>query len=273
MIERGPLHGVEPWELWDAPWEGLPLYRALMDGDAPAETLAKFVESNARSVDAIFAGGGKFDDSDTRTAFTQALKSPCTIYSPARWVAEEGGAQILRRHAQGNGLVLDVGATATKLSIVTGGRVTARACEERPLQSLPRLLGKEQDEASPTTRRKLRDATVRFVAETLAQGVRALSPPFAVVLGFSAPIDATCTPGVSTYCGTDGDPEFFHRVLAACPLPCRGPVWLYNDAELAALSAAVVRPQGSTRYATVLAVTWGFAPGAAYATSETLDAF
>jgi hypothetical protein len=195
-----------------------------------------------------------------------------------RFGGESGGELLLTEQGQRGGLIVDVGQTAIKCSVVSqvGGR-TARRLYERDERALPPETAESGMRISGERARRRADAALAWVAESVTESLATGPPaPAALVLALPCALDAGARPGSSTYTGWEGDHTLVDRLLEALgERVLREPsltfhpwrhaeqieVFVLNDAELAALSA---RAEGTqTKSAKTLVLTIGFGPGAA----------
>jgi hypothetical protein len=234
--------GVTPLEIWD------PLVRevgaervaalrragvAEVDiGRAVAAALAPALAAlRARwQAEAVWLGGGL-----TEVPGVRELRAayPLVWSRDGRFAAERGGLETLAAQGRADGVVIDVGQTAAKLSVVTAGRVVRREVRARPVS-------------------RSGGAEVAWIAAAAA-GAPAL------VLALPCELDDACRPGACTYEGWEGDARVVERMCA----PVAGPAWVMNDAELAAVSARAELDEQGPRAARALVVTLGFGPGGA----------
>ena len=214
---------IEALEIWDWPTASGPLHTrvgapalALLDPGAALERLVAELAPVLQELQrrhqcaSLWIGGGL----SQLPGLGEALGA--TLSRDGRFVAERAGREVLG----GEGLVVDVGQTAIKISRCQGEHVH-RQIVERP-----------------------RGADTSFVAEVLST----LSGP--MVLGLPCEID----PGLET-----GPCSYGLLDIPSLLAPVPGPVWVANDAILAAMSASCEW----TRRARTLVVTLGFGPGAA----------
>lgn len=251
MICRHCDPRVVPLEVWDLVVDGVPLYEvprdagygavlgraveALLEGTAVSESWPGFPAA-CREICRVVLVGGAAGGVTWRSSRVPAVRAEA-----AELCAERGGHAILKRAGK-RGLVVDLGQSALKIS---GGerRVYPRDLTRVPISRRP---------VDGRGRREL----IAFVAEGLREATNA-GRPEAIVMALPCEIDADARLGTCSYPWSAGD-SVVEEFLAAAGLE-GVPVWLLNDAELAAVGVAEqVRAGGVT-----LVLTLGFGLGAA----------
>lgn len=233
--------GLVPLEIWDIELEGTLLYEQperlfegltlLREGRARTRFSRSPLDA-ARNFDSLFLGGG-------RRIVVPPTPYPVAVSRDGAFVGEAGGLALLG----GDGVVVDVGQTAIKVSSPDERRMISR-----DLATLPIRAADAADHDVPAQRVRSRE----FLASALGGARR-------IVLALPCELGDDGVPGRCSYIGWEGD-----RTLVADALRLAGnseaEVLLLQDGELAALSAPE-RP-GKT-----LVVTLGYAVAAALRTA------
>lgn len=256
-----PVFGRELWEVLGSPWveddrrAGVPGATLSARVMLPlAEALFLLVKQHAP--DAAYLSGGLAELDGFPAALREAtasLRCPVHIALSPRFAPVRAGLRMLEAKGARSPLCVDVGQTSIKLARAGATRVV-----ERDLTTLPPLfIGQPR----PADGHHIRD-TVAFIAGALrtflAEGTG--EPPDALCLALPCPMDEHLMPGGCTY-GFEGAGSLVQDILAQAGLPdTGGPVFVLNDAELAAESARRA-PQVKGRR--VLCLSLGFGPGGA----------
>lgn len=210
------------------------------------------VPKEAREFDAVFICGGNALGEDLRRLAAGACW-PIIFSDEGSFIGERGGFHLLATH-QRNGLVADLGQTQLKVS--AGGR---RWTFPRDFSRLP-MRDDLADPQAPAHRSELRS----FLGEGLRCAARESPTPIeALILALPARLDDRGVPEGSSYVGMKGDQDLVTDALKIARLTDL-PVWVLNDAELAAVSARL-HPALSPNQRT-LVLTLGFGLGAALLT-------
>jgi hypothetical protein len=248
--------GVVPLELWDALIDGTPLYQLpelqkpsavaclvqqLRHGVAERLRTGALPTLHVESV--VLAGGGPLQD----VCAALTLRGiPAAVSAEPAWIAERGGRALLQAFAPGSaGAVVDVGQTAIKYSDRDG-----RLRLERDLARVPL----ELDVRDSADARLFRKRAIEFIASAFHQR----RAPEALVLALPCEVAQDLTLAGCSYPWPAGDHLLVRQLLHAAQLehvPCR----VLNDAELAAISVAIVHARPRT-----LVLTLGLGLGAAY---------
>lgn len=256
-----PVLGRELWELLGSPWveddrrAGVP--GATLTGRVMpplAAALQLLVERHAP--DAAYLSGGLAELEGFPAALKEATAAlPCPVHiAPApRFAPVRAGLRMLEAQDARSPIAVDVGQTSIKCASPGVIRVF-----ERNLSTLPPLfIGQPR----PDDGHHIRD-TVAFIAGALRtfRAEDASGVPDAVCLALPCPLDEDLMPGGCTY-GFEGAASLVADILALAELPeTGGPVFVLNDAELAAESA---RRDAQVKGERVLCMSLGFGPGGA----------
>lgn len=139
-------------------------------------------------------------------------------------------------------VVVDVGQTSIKCFASPGARFFVdRDLEEVPFRTVPGKAAR----------------SIRFIGKAIRDATAMLQGA-PLLLSLPMPLDVNCVPGESSY-GVDGLATFVDEVLVAAEVSVDLPVYVINDAELAAECARAAVPPGRK----VLVLTLGLGPGAA----------
>ncbi|WP_369414450.1 ROK family protein [Corallococcus soli] len=221
---------------------------------ALAEALALLVMRHAP--DAAYLSGGLAELDGFQAALkeaTVALPCPVHVAPTPRFAPVHAGLHMLEAQGFNTPVCVDVGQTSIKCARPGSTRVF-----ERDLTHLPPLfIGQPR----PRDGHHIRD-TVVFIAGALNTFLKedARTAPDALCLALPCPLDEDLTPGGCTY-GFEGAASFVPDILARAGLPeAGGPVFVLNDAELAAESA---RRDARVTGQRVLCLSLGFGPGGA----------
>jgi hypothetical protein len=254
MTERGSL-----WECRDLPEFPRLLMQAVEELRAGTARRASGLSPPdiCRRIEFLFVGGGDAD----RPGLAEALAGgslPYHISPEEAFVGEAGGLALLRQERL-DGLVIDVGQTAIKISAAN-----RRLMVPRDFERLPLAEGKKE---------KVRAALREFVAEAIrraggvsplsaakTQGAYAPRSPWGIVLALPCELDDDCVPGPCSYAGLEGDTTFVEDILRLADME-GVPALVLNDAELAAASARLSPHVPADRITLVL--TLGFGVGGA----------
>ncbi|HEU0008838.1 MAG TPA: hypothetical protein VFT34_03375 [Verrucomicrobiae bacterium] len=199
--------------------------------------------------EAAFLTGGRTESHPVRAELA-GLPWPVFFGADALFAGERGGFDLLRVRAP-SGWVADLGKSQFKLSAPGRRWVFARDWIRLPqaYQVPPAQV--------PAQRRRLRE----FIAMSLQLAMAESSQrPQALVFAIPTRLDADGTPGNNNYAGLTGDRALLPEALALAGLDAL-PLFVLNDAELAALSARTDGRLGGFRK--VLVLTLGFGIGAA----------
>ncbi|MCY1032966.1 ROK family protein [Corallococcus sp. BB11-1] len=256
-----PVSGRELWEVLGSPWveedrragvPGTTLTARLMP--ALAEALALLVTRHAP--DAAYLSGGLAELDGFQAALKEATATlPCPVYiAPTpRFAPVHAGLRMLEAQGFNTPVCVDVGQTSIKCARPGSTRVF-----ERDLTHLPPLfIGQPR----PRDGHHIRD-TVAFIADALNTFLTEdpRTAPDALCLALPCPLDEDLEPGGCTY-GFEGAASLVSDILARAGLPeAGGPVFVLNDAELAAESA---RRDARVTGQRVLCLSLGFGPGGA----------
>lgn len=254
MIVRHRDPRVVPLEVWDLVVDGVPLYAVdrgagygavlgraveqLIAGTAVSESWPAFPAECAEIRRVVLVGGAAGE-----VVWRSAV--PMRVAHEAELCAERGGHAILGRMGM-RGLVVDLGQSRLKVS---GQR---RSVYSRDLSRIP-ICGRPVDLQG-------RGALVEFVAGALREA--AAERPEAVVLALPCEIASDGGLGTCSYPWEAGDGivgEIFNDAGLGDV-----PVWLLNDAELAAVGVGEQEPGDGV----TLVVTLGFGVGAALLRGE-----
>ena len=245
-IARVRPAGVSPLEIWEAPVDGIPLWKLAgahaLEGSGPesvARALATVVARLAplHRFEAVHVGGGPAEDAHLRAALGSAVTLPVSFDPDGRYVAERGGLHLLDAMDRRGGIIVDAGQTGLKV-------YTPAARHTVPHDG--------------------RDA-IAVVSEAIASAAASAEP--GLVLALPCELDDHGTPGACRFDGWEGNPaltgDLLFRTLArlGADHPWSGDslrAVVLNDAELAALSAGLLHGDRS-----MLVLTLGFGPGAA----------
>ncbi len=244
----------------------------------------------AAGFEVLYLTGGLSEVEGFRPAAKRAVEPFLVTFGrEGRFGGEAGGELLLAEQGHRGGLIVDVGQSAIKCSIVSrvdGGRTLRRTYERDP-RRLPQPTG----EAAPGD--PVGQAALAWVAESVSEALSQGPPtPAALVLALPCALDEAARPGSSTYPGWEGDDTLVDRLLQLIgEQVLRQPSltihpWRHaetmealvlNDAELAALSARAeievdadagrASPESPASPASparkTLVLTLGFGPGAA----------
>ena len=261
-VERVGHPGILPLEIWDlcvgrttlGKWSHDPGFaaalatalEALRAGDGI--TLSKGpLPSMVAGFEAVFLGGGRIQNNGA----LRSLRLSCPVFCNADgpFTAGSGGFDLLRARGL-TGWVVDLGQSQLKIMTSHGRWVFLRD------RTRLRVSGNVSTPEVPSQRRRLRE----FVSLKLQLVMAEAGRPEALVLGLPARITVDGSPRSSTYAGMRDD-----RALPADILRMTGlhdiPLFLLNDAELAALSARC--DPRLTSFNKVLVLTLGYGIGAA----------
>jgi hypothetical protein len=245
---------VIPFEPWDLLVHGRTLFERRDDpqfDDVLASAIVLLREGRAvtrsatpfppacRDFEAVVIGGG-----GARMRTCEAIRRagvPADLLPGAAYVGERGGFALLASLGAGEasgGVVVDVGQSSIKISS-RGGRVRVARAEYA-------------------------DADVEvdgraFLTHAL-HAAEITGDVSGIVLALPCAVDAAGKLGACSYTGFEGRTDLLAACLADAGL--HGvPMWIVNDAELAALSAA--EPSSYAPAATKLVLTVGFGVGGA----------
>ena len=235
-IRRHRPPGIVPLEIWDLEIGGGLLYERpeqlpealelLRRGEARARWSRSPLWA-ARDFDSLFLGGG-------RTVAFPPAPYRIEISPDGAFVGERGGLAFL----EGDGLVVDVGQSAIKVTGPNGRRTIPRDTAALPIRAPD-----EADREVAEQRRRSRE----FLAEAL-RGARR------IVLALPCRLDKRGVPGRCSYIGWEGDSTLVPDALRLAGAG-EAEVWLLQDSELAGLSCP---PLGKR----TLVVTLGYAVAA-----------
>lgn len=241
-----------PLEVWDLVVDGVPLYEVdrgagfgaalgraveqLIDGVAVSESWPAFPAECREICRVVLVGGaaGEVVWTNSRVAASRAVD--------AELVAERGGHAILARAGM-RGLVVDLGQSLLKIS---GGR----------RRVFPRDFNRVPVSRRPVDGRG-RAALIEFVSAALREVVIEEGVPGAVVLALPCEISADGALGTCSYPWAAGD-SVVAEMMASGGIE-GVPVWLLNDAELAAIGVG----EQMNGAGVTLVITLGFGVGAA----------
>lgn len=250
-ISDARVDGATLWEWSQDPRFACMLRRALErwhEGDRPGRT-DEPAPAGVESFEVVFLTGGRAQSHPVRAELA-GLPWPVFFGADTLFAGERGGFELLQVRER-CGWVADLGKSQLKLSAPCRRWVFARdwtrlpqACEVLPAQV-------------PAQRRRLRE----FIALSLQTAmVESGQRPQALVFAFPTRLDIDGTPGNTNYAGLPGDRALLPAALALAGLS-HLPLFVLNDAELAALNA---RTDGRLRgFRKVLVLTLGFGIGAA----------
>jgi hypothetical protein len=199
--------------------------------------------------EAVYLTGGRVEEEALRRELSQCT-SPVLFGEKSVFSAADGGFEVLRAHGL-SGWVADLG--KSQLKLVTPGRQWTFPRDWTRL----RVAGDVSPDHEPAQRRRLREFIALKLQFAIAQcGHR----PQAMVFALPVKLDDDGTPHGSNYAGMRGDHTLLPDALEMAGLAGL-PLFVLNDAELAALSAlADARLAGFRK---VLVLTLGFGIGAA----------
>jgi len=248
-ISDARVDGVTLWVWSHEPDFATALRRALESWREGASASSGNEQANVPNFDAVYLTGGRTADPQLRAELS---KLPCAVLFSEEpvFAGEKGGFELLRARGL-SGWVADLGKSQLKLS-APGWRwsfprdwARLRSSSDIGLQEVP------------AQRRRLRE----FIALKLqAALVESSLSPQALVFALPSRLDDDGTPGVSSYAGMQGDRTLVRDAADLAGLPGL-PLFVLNDAELAALSArSDARLAG---FGKVLVLTLGFGIGAA----------
>lgn len=249
--------------------------RRLRNGGYDPSLFPDSQQSTARAVrgcrHVCFAGG-----LSRLEGFERAAREHCE----GAWVLADGEAGAALRGAgevvgdeiDGSEPIfaIDVGQTAVKSALVRRREGAPAALEhlrrdERPTDRLPVVVPNPDAPPGERPQDRSADASIAFLAETIADARRELPVrPEWVLLALPCKLGDDLTPGVSTFEGWDRTPDLVERVVRRSGLDEPGRrIRAVNDAELAGC-AARVDAAGRGRSGDVFVLTLGFGPGGAY---------
>ncbi len=260
--------GVVPLEVWDVVVDDVPLYlhphpaRALpalcarlRSGQA---TRARGGPLPALAFDVVvLAGGGAAALAAPPAGTTTTLADcgvPVRVVDDPHWCGVAGAARVAAEVgvAGPDVLLVDVGQTAVKRQ-----RRGVRARIGRDHARAPLAPDENADGLAVA-----RAATIAFLAEALRDDV----PPPAAVIGLPCELDDDLAAGGASYAWAAPDASLVVDLCRAAGLAAT-PVWVLNDAELAAVAVRASLPPGQT----ALVLTLGLGLGGALATGRALD--
>jgi hypothetical protein len=245
---------VDGATLWD--WSHDPgfatVLRLALEGWHDDDRLRRWNEPAPEGVlgfDAVFLTGGRTADPLVRMELSRL---PCAVLfgEEPLFAGERGGFELLRARDL-PGWVADLGKSQLKLS-APGWRWNFPRDWTR-LRSSCQVSPQE----IPAQRRRLREfLALKFQTALVESSVR----PQALVFALPSRLDDEGTPGISSYAGMQGDRTLLRDAADLAGLPGL-PLFVLNDAELAALGARLdARLNG---FGKVLVLTLGFGIGAA----------
>jgi hypothetical protein len=263
-MERVSHPEITPLEFSDLGLNGARLRRRTADG-CFSLSLRRVIEvltadPDARSADhpaaeflvgieAVFLTGGRIENAVLRERSSR-LFQPMIFGEESVFDGVEGGLEFLRARGL-SGWVGDLGKSQLKLAAPERRWTFPRDWERlRPADDVPTV-------EIPTQRRRLREFIAFKLQIAMAEyGER----PRALVFALPTKLAGDGTPHTSNYPGMRGDRTLLPDALAMAGLPDL-PLFVLNDAELAAFSARA--DPRLAQYRKVLVLTLGFGLGAA----------
>jgi hypothetical protein len=198
-------------------------------------------------VEAVFLTGGRIEDAGVRELASR-LFQPMVFGQEPVFGGAPGGWELLRARGL-SGWVADLG--KSQLKIAAPGRRWTFARDWKRL----RPAGEVSPAEEPAQKRRLRE----FIALSLQMAMAECGErPCALVFALPTRLASDGTPAASNYAGMRGDRTLLPDALAMAGLPGL-PLFVLNDAELAALSALTDARLAGFRK--ILVLTLGFGIG------------
>lgn len=238
--------GITALPLWNYRTPDGPLYAAM---HRLPQALSEFAREH--SADCIWVGGGAARRIEVPGVEVRVDRS-------GRFVAERGGAALLAERGHSVGAVVDVGQTAVKVSVV-GDEAPRRYVEKRPADLRP-VSAAEQWMLDADEIVEQRHMAVEFIGAAAARALGPIRPP--IILAMPCAIEQDLTTGPCSYVGFEGDKTLIMDIVRAME-SLASPVYVANDAVIAAESARLDMAEMGHEAQRVLVVTLGYGVGGA----------
>jgi hypothetical protein len=265
-IQRVRHRGIAPLELSDLRVSGATLWEWSQDPDLPFALRQALVILHAgqgvagprapepvpagiKGFDAVFLAGGRLADSALRSQLS-GLPFPVLFAGDPTHAGTRGGLEWFRTCARA-GWAADLG--NSQLKIAAPGRQWVFARDWTRLQPAGRVPPLQL----PAQCRRLREFIAGGLQCAMAESAQS---PQALLFAFPARVADDGIPSSSSYAGMSRDATLLPEAMELAGVP-EMPVFVMNDAELAALGA--LSHEGLAAFRKVLVMTLGYGIGAA----------